>query len=136
MPARRSGQNESRRRGLTHDPCLNGAGSHSAKAEKTAVRLRAGSRFYLFGYLQNLASAAMESQISAMTKKTPSSPLPSMGRIAIRFETFCIMTNSSYRATRLRIMPPAITEATCPETFAPTACISRKFCLSSCWPIL
>ena len=38
--------------------------------------------------------------------------------------------------TIFRTIPPAITDAICPDTLTPIECISRKFCGSSCNPIL
>src|SRR5699024_7498337 len=49
---------------------------------------------------------------------------------------FAPLRNKEDQAKRVMIMPPAITEAIWPETLMPTACMSRKFWLSSSRPIL
>lgn len=87
--------------------------------------------------------------ITNVTIKIPSIPKPIVGKDSKKLETsktdasfpnilstpfpiviniFIIVFSYTIRwLSRLKISPPAITEAICPETFTPIACISRKF---------
>lgn len=61
--------------------------------------------------------------MTAVTIKINSIPFAMIGRVVKNNSRFIFFTYPK----KLSISPPAMTEAICPETFAPTACISRKF---------
>ena len=55
---------------------------------------------------------------------TPSIPSPASGKTSKNACTFILCPPYPKKP---KIMPPAITDAICPDTFTPTACISKKF---------
>jgi len=66
--------------------------------------------------------------ITAVTANIPSIPLPMIGRELMRFSILKLrFIFVSFYPTIASMSPPAITDAICPDTFTPTACIRRKF---------
>ena len=59
-----------------------------------------------------------------ITAKTPTIPFASIGRVIDRLSS---ISSPPYRPIRLRIRPPATTEAIWPETLTLMEYISRKF---------
>ena len=66
--------------------------------------------------------------ITAVTANMPSIPRPIRGSEFRRFSMliFIVCLRSPYASIERR-SPPAMTDAICPETLTPTACIKRKF---------
>lgn len=63
-----------------------------------------------------------------ITKKMPNIPFPIIGRVCKKASIFIVTILPVFHQPISAIInPPAITEAICPETFAPAACIRRKF---------
>ena len=72
----------------------------------------------------------MHTIIIAVTRKIPKSPLSIMGKVDKNCSVLSIFVppkKQRYAGIKLRINPPAITDAICPDTFAPIVCISKKF---------
>lgn len=59
-----------------------------------------------------------------MTMKIPAIPKPLIGN-EVKNLSILIILSPAY--IKFIMSPPAITDAICPATFAPTACIKRKF---------
>lgn len=71
----------------------------------------------------------IDKMMTAVTMKTPASPLPITGRTFKNASTLIFITDPPYTnaETRLIMIPPAMTEAICPDTLTPMECIKRKF---------
>ena len=95
-----------------------------------------------FDLLLSLLSNQIVQMITIVTAKMPSMPFPIMGSVCLRDSKFIVFSVlppsglSSNYFTSVRINPPAMTEAICPDTFTPMECINKKFWLSSCSPSL
>ena len=103
-----------------------------------------------FDLVLSLFSNQMVRIITMVTAKMPSIPFPIMGSVSFKdsglnFMLYSVLPRgAAYHQkvaydryfTSVRIKPPAITDAICPETFTPMECISRKFWLSSWSPSL
>lgn len=71
----------------------------------------------------------IDKMMTAVTMKTPASPLPITGRTFKNASTLIFITEPPYISAEMRLMmiPPAMTEAICPDTLTPMECIKRKF---------
>lgn len=77
-------------------------------------------------FLVNLLSNMTEIYKTTITKKIADIPIPISLSDAITL-SFMLTSYNNPGSTKPIITPPAITDAICPATFAPTACINRWF---------
>jgi hypothetical protein len=77
-------------------------------------------------FFDNRCRRYIAAMITSVTQKMPAIPFAMSGSVSINRSTLLISFILS-QPSIVRISPPAMTEATCPETLTPTACMSRKF---------
>ena len=103
-------------------PAQAGRGLRRAYVQALSSCLRLGAVMRL--------SRATRAQMTRITAKMPTMPMTRIPRQSRTRSQLMFMFVSSFAhsrfSTRVMIRPPAITDAICPLTLAPAACISRK----------